>query len=87
MTIREGSPIVSLTRARDNGKHYSLCIKNTYAAGTDVYPCNTCSKSLSWGWGSQTPEKTTHPQVIISVQFSDLAGPQPGEVGTMEVLA
>lgn len=60
-----------------------------------MYPCNTCSKSLNaqtvsglgWGWGSQTPEKTTHPQVIISVQFSDLAGPQPGEVGTMEVLA
>lgn len=58
-----------------------------------MYPCNTCSKSLNaqsglgWGLGSQTPEKTTHPQVIISVQFSDLAGPQPGEVGTMEVLA
>lgn len=47
-----------------------------------------CSNWVSGlGWGSQTPEKTTHPQVIISVQFSDLAGPQPGEVGTMEVLA
>lgn len=52
-----------------------------------VLKCSNWVSGLGWGWGSQTPEKTTHPQVIISVQFSDLAGPQPGEVGTMEVLA
>lgn len=53
-----------------------------YAPGTHMLKMGEWVKG---GRGSHTPKRTEHPQVIISAQFSELAGARAGEGKATEV--